>query len=150
MSVSSSAAAKDQDASDASDASEQDRLEWADVIMLDPLLVSLVLERARKPKASYTTDREPHVVKPHTFKPQIEPSLILNHKVSPGAFRLACWMKMQAKGNTICKAGQERIAAELSVTVRTIRRWIDELEGAGLLETDIDARKNADNYTLRF
>jgi hypothetical protein len=54
-----------------------------------------------------------------------------------GAYRMLCW------------PSQARLAADMNVTVQTIRRWTRALEAAGLIEVDVVATPGATSCLLR-
>lgn len=51
-----------------------------------------------------------------------------------GAYRMVCW------------PSQSRLAAQLAVSVQTIRRWTRQLEAAGLIEVEYVSKPGADNF----
>lgn len=53
--------------------------------------------------------------------------------LSRGAFRLLGALKVYARGKRECFPAQKTLAARLKVSSRTVRRWLAELEAAGLV-----------------
>src|SRR5262245_29015793 len=58
---------------------------------------------------------------------QVHTALIRDPSLSNGAFRLFCVIQSYAWQDGYCWPGEERLAKDVGVSVRTIRNWLAEL-----------------------
>ncbi len=81
---------------------------------------------------------------------QIPNFVIRDSSLSIGARLLIAVLKSYAWNGSTCYPGQERLAAELGVSSRTIRRLLCELRDAGLLIIQRGEGRRTNTYVLMF
>lgn len=79
---------------------------------------------------------------------QIPIALVRDTRVSANAFRLFCAIATYANADKKAWPGQSRLAADLGVTERAIRAWLEELTESGWLTITRRGRQKTNVYTL--
>jgi hypothetical protein len=81
---------------------------------------------------------------------QVPNFLFKGSGLSIGAIVVYAKFLSYAWHNDYCFPGQEKLAADIDVTDRSVRTWIKELQGAGLLEVQQRGLGKTNIYKLHF